>query len=214
MTKGNLKQLLAEGNLSGLADRLADISSNVSNELQNDILLLIGRYRTFSQQRRIGALSRAEQDNGLAQLSASFMELIDALPEEVSGMKKNRRTAVLLGIIPILLIIALVYWMSGNNNTARIESEKIPESHNTGVVRDSAIFKKDTTPESEIPEPKSVVEKPVTSPVATQSPGGNSKTSKTIFNNTTVNGPQIINPSGPITINNDYSGKKDTANGN
>ena len=206
MTKENLKQLLINGKLGTLADQLEKASSKVDKDLQNEILLQISRYRVFTQQQRVGALSREDQDVSLSLMSASFLEVIDALPENLEHKQGKRFVWPLILGTSVVVFVVVLFWMFSDYDLKK--SDTAPEKEKDLPALDNVKTKDGKEEINSMTMDSSQLSKQRLEDKTIQKP------SNTTFNNTTVNGPQIIEPSGPITINNDYSEKKDTSGSN
>ena len=250
MTKEQLTQLLANGKLSSLVSSLENISPQLDHDLQKEVLLQIGRYRTYNRQMRSGLLTREEQTIELAKINTALLEIIHEIPEINNHVKSPKRNLLFFSSVLLFLsIITISYFIltdskqqdselnetinqkkqsqevksipyvekEEKNKTAR-QNKKSSEKKSPQTELKDVERKVETFTKSEVDEPPTLSEeikkdtkttqkiKPEKQTNSNASPTGN-----VIFNNPKIN--TVINqPSAPVTINNDFTEKKDTTN--
>lgn len=225
MNKKQLQALLASGRTTSVVEHLESVSQKVEDtDLKNEIILVSGKFNSFKRDKRSGVLNKEQEETQLAKINNALLEIINSLPEKKGVVHNivNNRFAKWGTFVTTIAVLAGLAEITGIT-LKDIFSKDTPSEHNITIQEDTqnevvdTLVKPNISPQKDVkvrkepPKKKeenteSVEEKqPQKSPVSIEKPQGN-----TIINNSNINGQVITNPSGSITIENDYSTTIDT----
>ena len=113
--KLELRKLLADGGTAKVINKLRSISPFLKKDLEDEILLLSSRFRTFLKAKNRGQLSSEQQEIQLAKINDALLVTINELPEGlVSPITSKRKTLKLIGVLVALItFLAAVAEFSG-----------------------------------------------------------------------------------------------------
>ena len=142
MKKSELKSLIAQGQMKTLIKKLEAVSPSLNDDLQDEILLVIGRYKRLKNQTNIGVVSRDDENVESNQMSGAFLALVEKLPEEMEEKTRNWFYSPVVkwagaGIGFLVLIFILLnyagprlnsdggdnFYLNGEGNTMRVKKE-------------------------------------------------------------------------------------------
>lgn len=229
-SKDKLKDLFSQGKTALVIENLENLSNQLDNDLQHEIILQAGRFRTLMKEKRNGVLSHEEENVQIAKINVALLEIINQLPnKEFSIINKKEYAKWVAILITLIGILAGIAEFSGYSLRDVFSKENTPQERTVQVLPDTLLkenqevttfapAKEKVIPSQNVPYPSILPKAAKPNGVSTNTVKEKTKpqileTSSPTSNNTTINnlnGQLIDNPSAPITIYNNFSNPKDT----
>lgn len=209
MNKNELRQLLSQGKTHRVVESLESIKNQLDDDLQNEIILQAGRFRSFSKEKISGGLTNEQEGVQLARVNNALLDIINRLPnEEFNGLTLDKKNFVKWGAI---LVSVIMFGAALAEFTGYSLRDIWSNKQETPIIKRDTTVKKDSITQSSIVKEEAI--KNIPQPTAKKQPPSDNlhQGGSTNFKgNTTVNGQIITNPSAPITIENNFTIKKDS----
>lgn len=102
-----LKKYLSEGKIEQVITKLEELSPQLDADLQSEIIMQASRFRTFARERRNGILSEEQQSGQLAKMNLALLEIIDHIPETLTGDGRKKRASVWKWAIVVVAVVLI-----------------------------------------------------------------------------------------------------------
>jgi Effector-associated domain 11 len=207
MTKSELLNLLSQGKTHLVIENLESLIPKLDDDLRNEIVMQAGRFRAFTVEKRNGVLTNEQTNTQFAKINHALLEIINQLPTNQLDLISNNKNynkvwAIIAAAIGIMAAVAGFTGFTLKDFFFE-KSEKILPTQSPATLPEINTAQNDISRQSKTHYAKE--SKPQIPESKPQLQGGST------WNNTTVNGQVITDPTAPIKIENKYLIEKDTA---